>query len=230
MKKISILIVFIALLTPVFSQGYFKAGYNLSWYEMPKFNDLLDRYNITRDWLDEQMDPLESMRGLHFGFGVHASDFISLEMTWTGNHNTYTAGGIPLGSTDYAERFLKVRNNLFNFAFLYHIGGLGPIAFGWSFDLGNFKTLTKTNDDNKYEEIESSMILGNSFLARLKVPLGSLGLGVTGYYHLPWLRADFYDTGYVLDKANYTKFPLEDYKQGPVHFGVMLSLYLGGFD
>ncbi|MGE0635473.1 MAG: hypothetical protein AB7G44_03120 [Bacteroidia bacterium] len=234
MKKILPFLFIIASASEAFSQNHLYAafGYNLGYASLAGLNYNVDRYNITRTWLDEEMGNVHFPNGFTFAVGKSGRRFL-FDMTWVGRHQTVSASGTqPNG--DVGERELKWRMNSFNI-------GLGAaflktpyarIAVGVSLDLGTERTFTrlKTNgvyDYERFMDLDKNFLVGTTVFVQFIVSTESfpMGLFIRPYIQFPYFKSRYDETANELDEANY-QYGDPNSQSKSMNFGVQLMIGL----
>ncbi|HRZ42977.1 MAG TPA: hypothetical protein P5228_09790 [Bacteroidales bacterium] len=190
------IVMFIALglaINNLYAQDF---GLSLAYAPMRPLNHIIDRYNDTRPWLDEQMPNIRYLPGFTFSFGVSEwDDDVSMELfAWKYQRQTVSSG---YGGTGY--RKLRVRMTTLSIVGgawypvrndRYKLGlGARPV------ELSIFKVKGKTQDDAKWQvhfaspaflfiPLSASSTVFVEYLRRMKDPRSAWKLRL--YWQAPW--------------------------------------------
>lgn len=115
----------------------------------------VDRYNETRNWLDDEMGNFSFLTGFNLTAGMNLAGF-TMDITYSRRSSTSTAGGTQPINNQYAERDLKFVLSALSFGFSYMLYNEdrelihGP---GFSIDLPTVSVSTKISTSDEYQDI-----------------------------------------------------------------------------
>jgi hypothetical protein len=224
MKRAFIILAFLAVTCISYAQGgYLRIGYCANHYNMKNYNAMIDRYNVTRPWLDQKMPHMSWMFGPEIAFGGRVES-TGGEIYYRSAWGTVQASGSPTSGAPVATRYLRAKDTYFGVEGFVRI--IGRVAISIAAEASMFKTKTKV-DDGDYEITDKKMSV--AFTPGIKVFLskGFFVPVIQFYYTLPLIREDHSGAWYTLDASNAASEPSENFRARATHFGVSISFALG---
>lgn len=173
--------------TKVAAQDFFlnyEIGYNMHFMKPEGANFVVNRYNETRNFLDNEMDEFNNLDGFTMGIGMGLNRFGYFEVGFNGRGKTRFARGNVSGQN--FQRDLRVRNNGVYFGAGYPIGeGSLRIIPGIRADLSFLKVHTKIGnpdaiDDIEWDEIYDGTIIHGVFVCKFMIG----AIAIEPYYTL----------------------------------------------
>lgn len=224
MKKYFVIACLVGLSTVAKTQdyNYISIGYRSSIIPIRTFNQLIDNYNNSRDYLDNKMNHIWYMHGPAVGWGINFYDY-TLGISWEGKSMTVSSGGTPPGGV-YTTRDLKLRYNQLSFDLMiaieyYH-------AVGLSFDLGVMRSLTRTSLDetDKFTSLEHYNLNAVTLFGHIGFSVNDFGgFLLKPYVQIPFKKFNFRKTVNTLDAANSLNYSPDDYEIRPINFGLTVA-------
>ncbi|PLX07495.1 MAG: hypothetical protein C0596_11225 [Marinilabiliales bacterium] len=202
--------------------NYISIGYRSSIIPMSNFNDLIDTYNNTRSFLDNEMEHIWYMHGPAVGWGINFYDY-TIGISWEGKRQVVSSGGTPPGGV-YTTRDLKLRYNQLSFDFMVAIDYYH--AVGISYDLGIMRSLTRTSLDETedFTSIEGNRLNSVTLFGHISLNVTSIGgILLKPYVQFPFKEFRFRKTVNTLDEANSLNYSTADYEVKPFNFGVTIA-------
>lgn len=214
------------------AQFYIAGGYHVGFQDIDSLNFVIDRYNSTRAWLDEQMDEIKTTTGLTFSMGIAGYGLMS-DITWVGRKQTTSAKGTAPGTGQIVQRDLLYKLNSFNVGAGFIFGQHTKMGFGLSTDFGSLKVLTRvgdpaTIDEMDYESVLSEMNILTSIFAQImlgNMARGGFGLMLRPYYQLPWFLTNFNALNETINAFTASADPYY-IRSRPSSFGIQIMLML----
>lgn len=213
---------------------YSSFGYNANYAWLKDMNFILDRYNETRTWLDDEMGDMHYLGGLGGSIGFNLSGLF-MDMGFHTKYSIKHSKGDP--GTGLAQRDFRFKMNTYTFG----IGVASPkkgnlvMSSGLSLDLGFYKTSTRLGTpeeikEKDFAEIQSDIFMGSSFFVQYFITgkrRSGLGLLLRPYIQLPWFSLELDDVNKTINPNTYLSDP-EGLKDLPVTVGIMaaISLYV----
>lgn len=235
LMRIVTFFLFVLSFTIVHSQiGYVFYGYNVSTYRLDGINAVINNYNETRPWLEEEMKEFHYLDGFSLSFGLGAKP-IFVETGYNFRSQKRSVSGTDLyGNED--TRQIKVKNGAFNISFgLAGIFGSrmeNLLAFGVRTDIGALKVKTRVFGDSgpkeKMEDIGYTNVTAQSGpMLRYSRDIGGVAMSFAVYYTWSLLK---YNYRRLDEQLNYTEY-WEDPPQfnlRPNCFGFMIQAGIAG--
>lgn len=231
-KKI-ILPLFLGISVSANSQWYIGAGFNLGFPKIDSLNYIIDRYNETRTWLDNELDQIKYTKGLVISTGGVVEGML-FDINWVGRNKTVIAEGIQPINSQPAQRELKFKMNTITFGYGMTIGSPN-IGLGLTTDIGIIKVLTRVSDpatikDLEFEQILNQWSVGSTiYLQLILADMSNAGIGIIlrPYYQFPWFLTDFVDVNNAINPATSWNDPWQINSRAS-SFGVQLIAILHG--
>lgn len=153
----------------------FEIGYNSQFGSPKGLNYIVDRYNNTRNYLDNEMKSFNNLNGLTLNFGFVYGAYI--EFGFIGRSQKRMASGTVNG--EYFTRYLKVKNNGMSISLgVPFISDEIKIIPGVRFDFCFPKIRTKIESQNPFDEEEwINLYSGTDYYIApfIKIILGPIG-------------------------------------------------------
>jgi hypothetical protein len=233
MKVLSRILLFALLLSGATHGAAQSFGLNMPYVGFRPLNHIIDRYNDSRPWLDNEMNNIHLMPGLTFAVGSHA---------WDDKVGIYLMAWRIAGRTVESQgqdhwRKLRVRMSTFSImggAFTCYQNESLRIAVGtFPVELTNFRVKTKTDtSEDGYEMLwRSTNILGipinasSTFFIDFGSPFGDKQIiTLRAFAKLAWW--DDEKLIYVNDALNplQPNTMLQRQEMGTSHFGFQLLI------
>lgn len=224
MNRITSLLLFALLPGTVFAQFYFRAGYAANHYDMKNYNAMVDRYNETRPWLNEQMPHMKWMLGPEVGFGVRA-EATGVELYCRSTWGVVQASGSPTSGAPIATRYLRASDTYVGLEgyFQFILKGL---AMSVAVEASSFRTKTRVDED-AYSLTDKKMSVGITPGFIFFAGKGFFVPVIRAYYTIPFVKEDHTNTWYILDANNAATEPTDNFRSRATHFGISVSFALG---
>ena len=213
--------------------GYLGAGWNFSSGSFKNFNYVIDRYNETRDYLNDDMDKLHYNGGITIDFGVMMPYFQGgFGLQW--NRAKMQATGV-VNDIEF-QRDLWFRSFNFPLELGIALGEEGIVTIpgiGLNFMFWHYLTRAAEKNDIEDEEfIESDTDVGMQIKFYTKFVFGGIedagfGLVLEPFYNLGFLGCDMTNMNQILNPNTYYDDPIKQEKFS--NYGVrLMALYKFG--
>lgn len=228
-----ILIFLVALPRFLFSQfGYMSMGYNANLFESEQLNFVVDRYNETRTYLDEEM----AHPNYFDGFEIHAGggDNVLVDIGFAWRSSKVSASGVDASGTNQ-QRDLKYKFGSFEFGIGYvAVKGEIKIAAGYNQTLGSEKAYSRVDlaeevNSTDYDLVFKSFNPGADIFILFIFPVADgNAILLRPYYHFSYGTTDYAGLNEALNPATAAADPqvLESSFKG---FGASLQIGFGRF-
>ncbi|MBP1672336.1 MAG: hypothetical protein H6Q25_151 [Bacteroidetes bacterium] len=233
--KLCIIIFVIVFITTNESKAQvsFQIGYSAGFPTgVDSLNYVIDRYNVTRNYLDESMKNINYLDGFTISMGA-IFDYFFMDIGYTGGIQRRSAEGII--SSKKFRRDLKVSNHSFDFNFGLCVTGesKGGVFVGASVHSGLFLINSRVGEitssgriEEDYKNIIFELNLSYGFFVRFC-------LGNPGLYIQPFVQfspkgifaMDITDLNQAINPNTYTQDPTP-LKINPGIFGVKVGFSL----
>lgn len=230
MKKIAILLIACVMcIGHISAQGYdyLGLGYNMGFLRSEGLDFVVDRYNETRPYLNDQMEQPRYFDGFAIHGGV-GRGLLLLNLGYTQQSSKVSAEGTDATATT-VQRDLKNKWNTFDLGIGLNIadGDRGAFGLGVNMGLNSEKALTRTGapDDigkEKFEEVQKQFKVGFSpFVQIILTGDSGTGLLIRPYYAWSPMTTDYTELNAAINPATAAgdPTPLEGDLKG---FGITL--------
>jgi hypothetical protein len=231
MKKTVLICLLVFVFSGIKAQVYFGFGYNLGFAKMKGLNAIVDNYNNTRSWLDNEMGYFKKPNGFVVNMGMYGNSGGFVELTWVGRNQTNFASGVAPATNINGQRDLKLRMNTVNMGFGFDFLYDEAIGFGigGSIDFGKFKIMTRVADFDKidqaeYADIIDEILIGSTIFAQFKIGSPALKLQIRPYYTFNWFETDITDVNETINSFTAGNDP--SYAERGNNYGLISTLVI----
>jgi hypothetical protein len=201
----------------------------------PALNYSVDRYNETREWLDDELDPIQSHTGYSFTLGAIFVNF-GMEMEYASySSGTSEASGAQPATGTVGKRTLWSDQGVFALNLFYLLeepgesdGSLyhGP---GFGFDFASISVWTAVNDGEENDYVDELNMYFNLFYQLYFVVLEdwdepSLAIDVRPFYSFGLTGEDYYVLNKAINSSTYRNDDMDALIDSFSNLGVKVRL------
>lgn len=199
-------------------------GYEGSYMTSTVTNQIIDRYNTTKEGLEEKFSNLHYMHGLAFG-ARYRWNLVGVEAMWIGRFRDTNASGVVPGTTNEFSRSLDYRYNSYSIGLDNYIG---RFSFGGTLALDDWRIKSDTEAIKRSFKVVEDMSYSSQFYIMYTIPgAGPLSVGVRPFVRIPWIDFNQADLEREIIPANSPSINPDDYNEKPISFGIMFIFYNG---
>lgn len=191
---------------------YGAAGYNLSIMKSEGLDYVVDRYNATRSYLDDQMDYMHYYDGIHLAIGAGQGPVL-ITFGFTQRQSKSSASGKDQTGT-VQQRDLKNKWNTYDMgiAFGFNSDHLG-LYLGCSMGINAEKTLTRVGSADEvgtanFEKVNSQYKAGFDPYISIAVPMGGAAFIIKPYFSWTPVKTDYYKLNQFINPYTYANDPV----------------------
>lgn len=232
MKKHTITTFLCVLSYALYAQnGYMAFGYNLNFFSSEQMDFVVDRYNETRTFLDNEMEYPHMMDGFTMRIGGGDAVFADLGFSWKGDEiNAY---GTDLSNNSF-ERNVKYTFSAWDLGVGLGLGERRLIGIGYCFTFGNEKIYNRVAspeeiDNTDYDVVSKTFMLGGNVFLQIIAPLdNNVAIIFRPYFQMNYFNNDFAPLNAVINPNTFQNDPdvLESKLKG---FGFSACIGFGSF-
>lgn len=214
-----------------YTQGiYINYGYNGSITNLSGINAVVDNYNDSRKWLDDEMGHFGYLDGFAMSIGGGFAHFW-FDTGFDIRGQKQSASGTDLYG-NYNTRELKVKNGcmLMNFGIIDAIGK-NALGFGLRTEIGTLKTKTRVFGESfnkdKFEDIGYSNIgmkLGPMVKFFTFIADNGTELSLGAYYTWSMFKYNYTNIDEILNNTDYNSIDQPKFDVRPNAFGIHISV------
>jgi hypothetical protein len=212
--------IFLLLLTVVVqAQLNIKVGYTGGYATADEINDIINRFNDERPFLEKKLNEMHLMSGLDLGVRYRVGS-AALELFWTNGTAESEAFGTNNGSP-FSERLLTSLRS-------YGIGldnFIGDFGFGAALISRRLKMQTDITGFNSDRQLFTSTGLASRFHLFFQVKSRSVSLTIKPYYEFPWDKLNV--SGLEREYFPSSTTPVENFDTDMSMFGISFLFYNG---
>jgi hypothetical protein len=180
----------------------------------PAINYAVDRYNETRSWLDDEMDPIQSHMGYSFTLGAILLNF-GMEMEYASySSGTSEASGVQPASGTRGKRTLWTEQGVFaiNMYYLLEEPGESDAPFyhgpGFGFDFASVSAYSAVGDGEGYDYADELNMYINLFYQFYFVIADDwdepiFAIDARPFYSFGLIGEDYYPLNKAINSATY---------------------------
>lgn len=195
-----------------------QIGYAISFMDLPKNTQILQKYNTSNTWITSGFDAINVLNGLQIGLR-YSGNLGSIGANWSYGQANSKANGI--NPSDNLEFSRTLYYKLESYNFLLETGGRW-LQFGSSINLNYLSIKDKFTPNTNKTLITRQAVWGTQFHLNIGLSSGSIcRIAVQPYYFLPWKRLELSPIDQTLNAS--TGIQSSSFK----HFGIRLMLLNG---
>lgn len=210
----------------------FRHAYSFNFTSLKGLNQVVDNYNETRSWLDQEMKDFGLLDGYAVGFTAGGySAWIDLEFSGRGQKRK--AFGTDLFG-NFGTRSLKLKNNTMALT-IFGVATDETFAagFGLRTEFGNNKLKTKIEyegNDPEWEVVQRDLTVKVGPSIRLiNFVSSALDISLTGYFVFGLLKTNHTEADIKLNNTFYNYEKQDKFESNNNTFGIQISVgFLGG--
>ncbi len=205
-----------------------RLGYSGSFTDLEGLNQVVENYNTSRQWLEQEMKNFGYLDGYTIGITSGARVFW-FDMEYSTRGQKRKASGVDL-TGNLGTRSLKLKNNTFAFT----LSGVatnsnGGIGFGLRTELGANKLKTKVEyaneSDAKWNVVQKDLAIKMGPAMRVVNRIGdSLEMSFSIYYVFGLSTTNFTEADIAINNTFYNSTTPEQFDVNNHTFGFALTL------
>jgi hypothetical protein len=209
--------------------GYIALGYNGNYLSAENLDFVIDRYNETRVYLDDQMEYPHYLDG--FDIHIGGGDKVLVDVGYTWRSAKVSASGVDASLTEQ-QRDLKFKFGAFDFGLGFNVINSGTVvSIGYNLTVGTekyFSRLAPVGDVDKedYDLIFKSFNPGGDVFIQFLFPFSdNNSLLIKPYYHFSYVVTDYAALNEALNPATASfDEPILESQLGGFGCSVMISV------